>query len=357
MENLQQYVLNKRYAEDTGNRIDPSAESFKTGIEFKSEARSNILNGSFYLLSQAIQYLQFTGGLYDSKASYNEGNIVSCVVKDVDRYRLWKFRRNSNNTGTLTGNAPITGSVETVNGIDIYVLGSVNSDWDKLEDFNYSIEATPNYMIQRDNEGGAKVEMPSVVDDKSIINKEYLKAINVSYEDTKALGATDVQNAIDKLSNRLSQTLTLEPYYFQIVKSNGVFDGNEAPNIWYKKIYGIDTTWELIYSTDSVSLRTEGDLAYSDRNAAIQIDSGRAISGYFNVKSTLNEANPSGAFYAYGTGTTNAEGVGGITNNRIGFTVGRAYKTANEFRMKNILMRMYHIVSINGVNVSDIIGE
>ena len=175
MRELNNNIFNNNIAGDTSNILIPDNSAIKKGVVFKSNIDSNVLNGFYNILSKAIQYLQFTVGLYSKEADYNEGNIASLVIKDSENYSIWQFRRNSNNPQVLNNNPPITGaSITTINGIDIYKGGTLNTDWDKLTE-DYDVEATPNTVMIRDEEGASNVNMPSNIENTTVLNNEYLE--------------------------------------------------------------------------------------------------------------------------------------------------------------------------------------
>lgn len=175
MADLKNNIINTNIAGNTSNILVPDIAAIASGIEFKSNIDSNVLNGYYNSLSEAVQYLQFTGGLYDENADYDEGNIASLVIKNGTDYSIWQFRRNANNPRVLNNNPPISGaSITTVNGVDAYEGGTLNTDWDKLTE-DYAIEATANTVMGRDSEGASNVNMPSSITNTSIVNNEYLQ--------------------------------------------------------------------------------------------------------------------------------------------------------------------------------------
>ena len=175
MAELKNNIFNNNIAGDTSNILIPDTSAIKSGIVFKANIDSNVLNGYYNLLSEAVQFLQFTGGLYSKEADYNEGNIASLVIKNGTDYSIWQFRRNANNPQVLNNNPPITGaSITTVNGIDAYEGGTLNTDWDKLTE-DYDVEATPNTVMGRDGEGASNVNMPAIVEDTTVVNNQYLQ--------------------------------------------------------------------------------------------------------------------------------------------------------------------------------------
>ena len=175
MTGLKNNILNNNIAGDTSNILIPDTSAIKNGIEFKSNINSNVLNGYFNVLSEAVQFLQFTGGLYNEQAEYNEGNIASLVIKNGEDYSIWQFRRNANNPQVLNNNPPISGaSITTVNGVDAYEGGTLNTDWDKLTE-DYDVEATPDTVMGRDGEGASNVNMPSSIENTTVVNNQYLQ--------------------------------------------------------------------------------------------------------------------------------------------------------------------------------------
>lgn len=204
MRELNNNIFNNNIAGDTSNILIPDNSAIKKGIVFKSNIDSNVLNGFYNILSKAIQYLQFTGGLYSKEADYNEGNIASLVIKDSENYSIWQFIRNSNNPQVLNNNPPITGaSITTINGIDIYKGGTLNTDWDKLTE-DYDVEATPNTVMIRDEEGASNVNMPSNIENTTVVNNEYLEEqlqAGLSTKQDKLKAGTNVEITEDNVIN------------------------------------------------------------------------------------------------------------------------------------------------------------
>ena len=389
MRELNNNIFNNNIAGDTSNILIPDNSAIKKGIVFKSNIDSNVLNGFYNILSKAIQYLQFTGGLYSKEADYNEGNIASLVIKDSENYSIWQFRRNSNNPQVLNNNPPITGaSITTINGIDIYKGGTLNTDWDKLTQ-NYNVEAISNTVMIRDEVGASNVNTPSNIEDTTVVNNKYLEeqlqaglstkqdkltagtnveitednVINVKADvvyaeasqvtqTNEALG-DNVQTALDILNSRYM----IPPYYTQYPLENGNFDANEEPSNWYKKMYNITTTWQIMFNTESVYFRTEGNLANVGRSNGIQNDAGRNAGGSFytlfangNIKGVFYEGYITPRGFMPLDSTIWSEGV-------ITMDLSHAYATANEFRVKNRLMRIYKLLTINDKSVNEIMEE
>ena len=127
-------LINNVIASGTDNVMIPTESQNREGIRYKSSVDSNVPNGFFYNLSEAIQFLQFTVGLYDASAEYEEGNICKLLYKDSAGYQLKSFRRTNKNNTIKKGNAPYKpATIETTNGIDCYSEGTENLDWEEIK--------------------------------------------------------------------------------------------------------------------------------------------------------------------------------------------------------------------------------
>ena len=178
-------------------------------------------------------------------------------------------------------------------------------------------------------------------------------------QSNQALG-DNVQTALDILNSRYM----IPPYYTQYPLENGNFDANEEPSNWYKKMYNVNTTWQIMFNTESVYFRTEGDLSSVDRVNGIQGDAIRNIVGYSEdispLASTASQTPFSGALYfdRYRT-NTNYRGQN-VPNMPWGYIelridASRVVPVASENRVRNRLIRVYKLLSINGVSVEKIL--
>ncbi|WP_281817839.1 hypothetical protein [Brachyspira pilosicoli] len=236
----------------------------------------------------------------------------------------------------------------------------------------------------RDEVGASNVNTPSNIENTTIVNNEYLEkqllkkqdkltaGINVEITENNVINvkgdvATDanlvtqtnealgdnVQTALDILNSRYM----IPPYYTQYPLENGNFDANEEPSNWYKKMYNITTTWQIMFNTESVYFRTEGDLANAGRSNGLQNDAGRNAGGSFytlfangNIKGVFYEGYITPRGFMPLDSTIWSEGV-------ITMDLSHAYATANEFRVKNRLMRIYKLLTINDKSVNEIMEE
>lgn len=388
MRELNNNIFNNNIAGDTSNILIPDNSAIKKGIVFKSNIDSNVLNGFYNILSKAIQYLQFTGGLYSKEADYNEGNIASLVIKDSENYSIWQFRRNSNNPQVLNNNPPITGaSITAVNGIDIYEGGTLNTDWDKLTE-DYDVEATPNTVMIRDEEGASNVNMPSNIKNTTVVNNEYLEeqlqvglstkqdklkagtnveitednVINVKgdvattasqvTQTNEALGE-NVQTALDILFNRYNI-----PLYFTVYpEDDGTFDDKKRPANYFKRLYNITTTWKKRFAATGAFERHEGGFANESRSGLIQPYAMKRLSGnFYGVETTMGDFGVGGITYityredsAVSSKSNNGSVVPrtfvGIDSNRV------SNGSDNEGRSTNILKETWELKTINGVSI------
>lgn len=165
----------------------------------------------------------------------------------------------------------------------------------------------------------------------------------------------ELQNKQDELQKRYM----IPPYYVQYADSNGNFNTNEAPSNWYKSMYGVTTAWQIIFNTESVYFRTEGSLANSGRSNGIQGDAGRELTGEAYSNGMRPYSSSSGIMYltgGYDDFTAVAQSPERNAYSGIGIRASRQWSTANEFRVKNRLIRIYKLLTINSKKVSDIIG-
>ena len=236
MAKLKNTIFNKNIAEDTSNILLPDTGAVANGIGFKSNINSNSLNGYFNLLSENIQYLQFTGGLYSDDGDYHEGSIASLVIKKGNDYSINQFRRNSNNSKVLNNNPPIKdANILTVNGIDIYEGGTFNDDWDKMS-AEYSIEAIANTVMGRDNEGASNVKMPADVQDDTVINNKYLNeqiaASNLETDKKLETSKTEINKELEKKQNKLTAGKNIEISEDNVISAAGDLS-TKAANVTY----------------------------------------------------------------------------------------------------------------------------
>ena len=126
-------------------------------------------------------------------------------------------------------------------------------------------------------------------------------------------------------------------------------------------MYNVNTTWQIIFNSESVYFRTEGDLANVERSNGIQNDAGRNATGYINSGlsggfTILRGA--SGIFYIndqFSVSSGSNSGLYGYKN--INMDLSRAYGIANEFRVRNRLIRIYKLLTINDKSVNEIMEE
>ena len=178
-------------------------------------------------------------------------------------------------------------------------------------------------------------------------------AVNVT-QTNEALG-DNVQTALDILNSRYM----IPPYYTQYPLADGTFDSNKEPSNWYKKMYNVTTAWQIMFNSDSIFFRTEGGLSNAGRANGIQGDAIRNIVG--GVSGNIgwdasgfskfpNPSDPQGACLLWG-----AAGSGYVLRD-LGLNLEYMnYPIADEIRTKNRLIRVYKLLSINGVSVEEIL--
>ena len=196
---------------------------------------------------------------------------------------------------------------------------------------------------------GSEIQSEDVFTFNLIPNKNF--SLNPIYK--------NVSN-VQELGESLALRYMINPYYVQYADLSGNFNSNEEPSVWFKKMYNVNTTWQIIFNSESVYFRTEGNLANVERSNGIQNDAGRNATGTFghNYGSGLM-SDTNGAYGVFFSGDTFAYGVVDVKDTRynIKLDLSRAYATANEFRVKNRLMRIYKLLTINDKSVNEIMEE
>lgn len=99
-------TINNLWAGLSTNRLNFSEEEIGAGILYKGSVISNQLNGIAYNLYAMVDFMQRTGGLYNERKRYYEGNIVSVIRQDLSGpIRVEQYRCiNTTDSGIL--NAP-----------------------------------------------------------------------------------------------------------------------------------------------------------------------------------------------------------------------------------------------------------
>ena len=162
---------------------------------------------------------------------------------------------------------------------------------------------------------------------------------------------------VQELGESLALRYMINPYYVQYADLSGNFNSNEEPSVWFKKMYNVNTTWQIIFNSESVYFRTEGDLANVERSNGIQNDAGRNATASFFIRGSIAMQSSGvlvGAFNSksWASSYTNTDSPSSIT-----LDLSRAYSIANEFRVRNRLMRIYKLLTINDKSVNEIMEE
>ena len=158
--------------------------------------------------------------------------------------------------------------------------------------------------------------------------------------------------------NDINNRLMIPPYYVQYTDSNGNFDSNEEPSNWYKKMYGVSTTWQIMFNSDSIFFRTEGSYANEGRFNGVQNDAIRNMTGYIDdiirgdnggTNGVLGLSNRINGDVVY------SDQYGAFSRVKLDFDASRAVPVGSEIRTKNRLIRIYKLLTINGKTVNEIL--
>lgn len=105
-------TINNLWAGLSTNRLTFSEEEVGAGILYKGSVVSNQLNGIAYNLYEMVDFIQRTGGLYNSKKVYKLDNIVSIIRKDLSGpVRVEQYRCISTLEGGIVNTPPILRAV------------------------------------------------------------------------------------------------------------------------------------------------------------------------------------------------------------------------------------------------------
>lgn len=278
--------------------------------------------------------------------------------------------QNNNGTvklvGTIKGAGTSTGSFSKSSYSFLNILANyfnlLSSYINTNEIISSTGKAVKYYFTQNVSNTNA-VDLVIAYQDESQINYDDVFTLNLTPDKNYILDKVlkPVEN-IQELGESLASRYMISPYYVQYPDINGNFNPNEEPSNWFKKMYRVATTWQIMFNTESVYFRTEGDLSNVSRSNGIQGDAGRNATGYF-INSDWGIAVGHSAFISGGIlYNYNQSRRGryleytGDWGNNLGIDLSRQWITANEFRVKNRLIRIYKLLTINGKKVSDIIG-
>ena len=161
---------------------------------------------------------------------------------------------------------------------------------------------------------------------------------------------TNVQQMGEVLANRY----LLPCFYEQLTDDNGNFLEEEEPANWYKRLYNLTTTWELVHNTKSIVYRTEGTKSSVDRVNGLQPYGIKEINGDFHSfgQLAIGVFSPGSQDY-FVAGQDNAFG---IYKKR--FDINKQIKTyTDDLVMDNYLVRKWKLKSINRVSIKDLLGK
>lgn len=159
--------------------------------------------------------------------------------------------------------------------------------------------------------------------------------------------------------DELQKRYMIPPYYTQYPSEDGTFDSNEDPSVWFKKMYDVNTTWQIMFNTKSVYFRTEGLKSSVSRSNGFQPYGMKDLNGQI-----VSEGHP---FISSGGGVYNPEYQMTCSTQIVSeynFYQGFIMHTKKQMReyiddivVDNYQIRIYKLLTINGKKVSDIIGE
>ena len=298
-------------------------------------------------------------GLFSSIEAQIKGNTYTETFNKINQ--LLGDLTKISNVNTQNKGVSI---VDTINKIDL-MLGVFNNIHQDIKGASYTetfnkIQTLLEGLKTKDTDLQTKIDLKQdkltagtnveITEDNIINLKGDVATTATEVTQTNQALGDNVQTALDILNSRYM----IPPYYTQYPLEDGNFDPNEEPSNWFSKMYNITTTWQIMFNSESVYFRTEGDLANVGRSSGIQGDAIRNITGHVKIGTYARKT--SGSFNTYERIENESMNPDQGWNADLNFDASRVVPTANENRVKNRLIRIYKLLTINGKNISDIIG-
>lgn len=241
----------------------------------------------------------------------------------------------------------------------------------------------------RDEVGASNVNTPSNIENTTVVNNEYLEEqlqVGLSTKQDKLKAGTNVEITEDNVinvkgdvatdANLVTQTnealgenvqtaldilnsrYMIPPYYTQYPLENGNFDANEEPSNWYKKMYNITTTWQIMFNSESVYFRTEGLKSSVSRSNGFQPYGMKDLNGQVVAEGHPFLSGAGGVFEAQYQIPYSTQIVSGYNfyQGFIMYTKKQMREYIDDIVVDNYQIRIYKLLTINGKKVSDIIG-
>lgn len=340
-------------------------------------------------ISDNLQFEFLQGCLAISKTDFSDFenkpynivlNIKNRQLKNTDTYFLgignykntnflsYLNLQNSNGTvkliGAINGDGSSTGVFTTssysfLNTLSNYFNLVPQGNYKNTNEIKSSTGKAVKYYFTQNSSNINAVDLIIAYQDGSQIRQDDVFILNLTPDKNFLVNHIykNVAN-VQELGESLALRYMIVPYYVQYSDVQGNFDSNEEPSMWFKKMYNVTTTWQIMFNTESIYFRTEGSLANANRSNGFQGDAGRELTG------TLGWANGgglfnlfSGVFSPYGQYSRDWSYSNSYDGRSTNFNASKQWATANEFRVRNRLIRVYKLLTINGKKVSDIIGE
>lgn len=170
---LNRYTFPVQIAQVAENREDLNPLQLQEGIPYKSDIVTPPINDYYYKITRAVQYLQYTGGLYDPAAIYDDGNVAGLIRQVEDVMQLWTFMRNGNNIDKKINNPPVkNATIINKNGVQIYIGGDVNLDWNVISLDAGTIDY--NDLINKPSINEVTLEGDTTLDELDLYDKAYI---------------------------------------------------------------------------------------------------------------------------------------------------------------------------------------
>lgn len=198
-------------------------------------------------------------------------------------------------------------------------------------------------------------------EDDSLINAGDTITFNLTPDKNSILNKVlkQVEN-VQELGESLALRYMISPYYIQYPDAEGNFNNNEEPSNWFKKMYAVTTTWQIMFNDKSVFFRTEGTKSSVGRVNGLQpygiknISGGVVCQDHPIISSTTGICSSDYSYPQRGLQRVNSQKT---YYQGFNFRTDRQIKSySDDLVVDNYQIRIYKLLTINGKKISDVIG-
>lgn len=160
---------------------------------------------------------------------------------------------------------------------------------------------------------------------------------------------TNVQQAIESLSSRI-------PLFFDVYpEDNGTFDDAKRPANYYKTLYNVTTVWKKRFGNTGAFTRYQGGNSNEGRSGLIQDYAMNRLTGWWRGVYNVGQGNMCGGNIIAIDSSHSCTRTTGDQDGWVTLDTGRVIPSGSEIRAINILKETWELVSINNINIQDLL--